>query len=226
MSSSWIWLIEFGDDAPRAMPAPPSPGCRSIEWRAVRSTACELLSPSPMELARWATILPCIMPSTAKSSSSMSSVECKPSSFVCNEAMVASFSTTLSSRIISVALLMSSTSSSCCSSPSLNLKTVVAISRTVLSIRSRGRTASSVTVLVRKSPLKSITMTMKTVVMMLRPACRLRGSCMLKPTIITSLFTNNTEALRCGSSMAGVQFTSSFSHMKTSRPTSRPMQAM
>mmetsp|Transcript_70836 Transcript_70836/g.207565 ORF Transcript_70836/g.207565 Transcript_70836/m.207565 type:complete len:226 (+) Transcript_70836:1350-2027(+) len=175
-------------------------------------------------LLRMVTVLPCIRPSTARSSSSMSSIVCRPSSFVCSEAMFASFSTTFSRRIISLALLMSSTSSSCCSSPS-NLNTVDAISRTVLSIRSRGRTASSVTVLVRTRPLKSITRTMKTVVPRLMPACFAIGSCILKPTIRTSLFTSKTEAFRVGSPMRGVQSVSCFSHMNTSPPVAPPWQA-
>mmetsp|Transcript_98356 Transcript_98356/g.278541 ORF Transcript_98356/g.278541 Transcript_98356/m.278541 type:complete len:292 (-) Transcript_98356:447-1322(-) len=115
--------------------------------------------------------LPCIMLRMPMSSSRMPSVFWGTVLAVCRSAMIASFCTTFSRSFISLELSMSTASSSSLVwTFELNLKTVLAMCRTVASMRSRGRTASSVTTLERAMPLKSMMMMMKHIVAMARAA--------------------------------------------------------
>mmetsp|Transcript_26931 Transcript_26931/g.76775 ORF Transcript_26931/g.76775 Transcript_26931/m.76775 type:complete len:211 (-) Transcript_26931:203-835(-) len=164
----------------------------------VRST---LHCPSP------AKPLPRIMLRTPMSSSLRSSVALGIASAVCSCVMIASFFTTFSRRFISLALSMSMTSSalsrSSSSTSALMLKTVAAICRTVASMLSRGRTASSVTVLDSARPLKTMMDNMNITLLMPMNASRVAGSCMLKPIMKVSVWTCSAEAIRDGPSICG-----------------------
>mmetsp|Transcript_34038 Transcript_34038/g.86108 ORF Transcript_34038/g.86108 Transcript_34038/m.86108 type:complete len:223 (+) Transcript_34038:1382-2050(+) len=181
------------------------------------------------------TSLPCIMLRMPMSSSRMSSVA---ATWVadCKLATMANFCTTFSSSFISLELSMSASGSSSTPSTSwLNLKTFAAISLTVPSMRSSGRTASSVTTLERARLLKIMMKMMKTMVSRAIQDFRTMVLCMSKDTMKLSVCTLNEEAARAGPTRLGVQapiwaVVASSSQSKELRPLASvagtPMQAV
>mmetsp|Transcript_5729 Transcript_5729/g.10296 ORF Transcript_5729/g.10296 Transcript_5729/m.10296 type:complete len:207 (+) Transcript_5729:1201-1821(+) len=146
-------------------------------------------------------LAPCIMLKMPMSSSRMSSVFSGTCLAVCRSAMIASFCTTFSSSFISFELSISAASSISLSSSftsALNLKTVEAICRTVSSIRSRGRTASSVTTLDKARPQKTMMIMMKHMVAMLKAASTISVCCMLNCTMKVSVCTIHDDDNRLG----------------------------
>mmetsp|Transcript_57136 Transcript_57136/g.138138 ORF Transcript_57136/g.138138 Transcript_57136/m.138138 type:complete len:347 (+) Transcript_57136:758-1798(+) len=149
---------------------------------------------------------PCSIVRMPQSSSRKSSLVSGMFLAVCRSAMMASFWTTFSNSFISLELSTSTASSSGNSwTTALNLKTVEAICRTVDSMRSKGRTVSSVTTLESVRPLKSMMPTMKIIVAMAKPASICAGACMLKATMKVLVCTRRAEDSRGGAERAGDQ---------------------
>mmetsp|Transcript_3302 Transcript_3302/g.9549 ORF Transcript_3302/g.9549 Transcript_3302/m.9549 type:complete len:226 (-) Transcript_3302:876-1553(-) len=169
------------------------------------------------------TSLPRIMLRTPKSSSLMSSM-CPIPLRVCRSAMIANLRTTLSNCTISLKLSSSESSSSAPTS-SLNLKTVVAIWRTIESMPSRGCTASLMT-MPEMAPLQT---TMKNTTAMVlaneTAASTCAYECMLKLIIKVSVWRCKAEA-NCGAStkggvQLGLSVLASVRHLKVSWPAER-----
>mmetsp|Transcript_45482 Transcript_45482/g.134616 ORF Transcript_45482/g.134616 Transcript_45482/m.134616 type:complete len:359 (+) Transcript_45482:737-1813(+) len=144
-------------------------------------------------------VTPCIISRMAMSSEPMSFVS--TTCVLLRSATIASLLTTFSKSFISFELSTSRSSSSSppsSSMPSLSLKTVVAMSRTEPSIRSRGRTAMFMTTLESARPLNTMMKMMKHVVAIPVPAVIWWLWCMLKPTMKVSVCTKRALAILGG----------------------------